>query len=65
MFKQNVKRDALLVHASMNGIVEPLVISMGWTPDVLHQHGKWLRKQTKRYINKVSNRVIELEKNKV
>ena len=61
-FEINIERDARLVLAAMNGVLEPLAISIGWTPDeALVHHPKWLRSQNKEYIARVSRRAFPLE----
>ena len=60
-FHQDAKRDAALVHAAMNGVVEPIAMALGWKPDDLHAHGEWLRKQGKPYIDEVVAGVEVLE----
>lgn len=60
-FKRDIELDAVMVHASMLGLFEPCAISQGMSPNEAYARAYWLKRQPIEYIEKVSNRVVELE----
>lgn len=61
-FLQNVSLDAALVHAAMNGLFDAAAIQFGLTPSETYFRAFWLKRLSEFYIKKVSDRVVEIEK---
>lgn len=53
-FSQDVTRDSVLVYSGMKGMaVQMAIFKLGWTPEELHAHSLWLRKQPESYLTQV------------
>ena len=60
-FERDVERDARLTFANMRGVSVPAYMREGFTPQQMHDHTKWLRKQGEVYIDKVVQATMQLE----
>ena len=60
-FKKDIKLDAVLVHARIHGLYEVAAIGLGLTASEAYNRSLWLRKQSSKYIDQVSDKVVKIE----
>lgn len=60
--KDEITKDAMLIHAAMRGMWAPCAIGLGLTVDEAYQRTEKLKEAPKAYRNAVVRKVMAMEK---
>ena len=63
-FQQNINLDVALIRAALNGMGEfyDAAMKLGFeSPDAAAERGQWYKRQSKKYKDAVTAKVVELE----